>query len=94
MCIRDRDYTGKLEINDGSLYLKGVALRNGTHTLTVRLKDFYGNVTTETRTCLLYTSVPIPDHGVGAEPILVSIMLEYLFLFRRVLDVYKRQAPA
>lgn len=44
------DYTGKLEINDGSLYLKGVALRNGTHTLTVQLKDFYGNVTTETRT--------------------------------------------
>ena len=44
------DYTGNLEINDGSLYLKGVALRNGTHTLTIRLKDFYGNVTTETRT--------------------------------------------
>lgn len=44
------DYTGKLEINDGSLYLTGVALRNGTHTLTIRLKDFYGNVTTETRT--------------------------------------------
>ena len=44
------DYTGKLEINDGSLYLKGVALRNGTHTLTIRLKDFYGNVTTKTRT--------------------------------------------
>ena len=44
------DYTGELEINDGSLYLKGVALRNGTHTLTIRLKDFYGNVTTETRT--------------------------------------------
>lgn len=44
------DYTDKLEVNDGSLYLKGVALRNGTHTLTVRLKDFYGNVTTETRT--------------------------------------------
>ena len=44
------DYTGKLEINDGSLYLKGMALRNGTHTLTIRLKDFYGNVTTETRT--------------------------------------------
>ena len=44
------DYTGELEINDGSLYLKGVNLRNGTHTLTVRLKDFYGNVTTETRT--------------------------------------------
>lgn len=43
------DYTGKLEINDGSLYLKGMALRNGTHTLTIRLKDFYGNVTTETR---------------------------------------------
>lgn len=53
-CIRvlldGTDYTGKLEINDGSLYLKGVALRNGTHTLTVQLKDFYGNVTTETRT--------------------------------------------
>lgn len=44
------DYTSKLEINDGSLYLKGVNLRNGTHTLTIRLKDFYGNVTTETRT--------------------------------------------
>lgn len=44
------DYTGNLEINDGSLYLTGVALRNGTHTLTIRLKDFYGNVTTETRT--------------------------------------------
>lgn len=43
------DYTGELEINDGSLYLKGMALRNGTHTLTIRLKDFYGNVTTETR---------------------------------------------
>lgn len=38
-----------VEINDGSLYLKGVALRNGTHTLTIRLKDFYGNVTTENR---------------------------------------------
>ena len=44
------DYTGELEVNDGSLYLKGVNLRNGTHTLTIRLKDFYGNVTTETRT--------------------------------------------
>ena len=44
------DYTDGLEINDGSLYLKGVSLRNGTHTLTIRLKDFYGNVTTETRT--------------------------------------------
>ena len=44
------DYTNdtdKVEINDGSLYLKGVELRNGTHTLTIRLKDFYGNVTTE-----------------------------------------------
>lgn len=38
-----------VEINDGSLYLKGMALRNGTHTLTIRLKDFYGNVTTESR---------------------------------------------
>ena len=44
------DYTGNLQINDGSLYLVGVNLRNGTHTLTIRLKDFYGNVTTETRT--------------------------------------------
>lgn len=44
------DHTSKVEINDGSLYLKGMALRNGTHTLTIRLKDFYGNVTTETRT--------------------------------------------
>ena len=39
--------TAKVEINDGSLYLKGVELRNGTHTLTIQLKDFYGNVTTE-----------------------------------------------
>lgn len=44
------DYTDQLEINEGSLYLKGVELRNGTHTLTIRLKDFYGNVTEETRT--------------------------------------------
>ena len=44
------DYTNQLEINEGSLYLKGVELRNGTHTLTIRLKDFYGNVTEETRT--------------------------------------------
>lgn len=44
------DYTNQLEINEGSLYLKGVDLRNGTHTLTIRLKDFYGNVTEETRT--------------------------------------------
>ena len=44
------DYTSQLEINEGSLYLKGVELRNGTHTLTIRLKDFYGNVTEETRT--------------------------------------------
>ena len=43
------DYTNQLEINEGSLYLKGVELRNGTHTLTIRLKDFYGNVTEETR---------------------------------------------
>lgn len=44
------DYTDQLEINKGSLYLKGVNLRNGSHTLSIRLKDFYGNVTTETRT--------------------------------------------
>ena len=44
------DYTEQLEINEGSLYLKGMDLRNGTHTLTIRLKDFYGNVTEETRT--------------------------------------------
>lgn len=47
------DYTGdtqKVEIHDGVLYLKGISLRNGIHTLTIRLKDFYGNVTTETRT--------------------------------------------
>ena len=43
------DHTSEVEINDGSLYLKGMALRNGTHTLTIRLKDFYGNVTTESR---------------------------------------------
>ena len=42
--------TEKLEINEGILYLKGMNLRNGTHTLTIRLKDFYGNVTTESRT--------------------------------------------
>lgn len=40
----------KLEITEGILYLKGMNLRNGTHTLTIRLKDFYGNVTTESRT--------------------------------------------
>lgn len=45
-----RDYTEQLEINEGSLYLKGVNLRNGSHTLSIRLKDFYGNVTEETRT--------------------------------------------
>lgn len=45
-----KDYTDQLEINEGSLYLKGVNLRNGSHTLSIRLKDFYGNVTTETRT--------------------------------------------
>lgn len=44
------DDTDKVEINDGTLYLKNISLRNGTHTLTIRLKDFYGNVTTETRT--------------------------------------------
>lgn len=44
------DYTDQLEINEGSLYLKGVNLRNGSHTLSIRLKDFYGNVTEETRT--------------------------------------------
>lgn len=46
------DYTNdtqKVEIHNGVLYLKGMNLRNGTHTLTIRLKDFYGNVTTETR---------------------------------------------
>ena len=50
------DYTGdtqKVEIHDGVLYLKGISLRNGIHTLTIRLKDFYGNVTTETRTFLV-----------------------------------------
>lgn len=44
------DYTEQLEINEGSLYLKGVNLRNGSHTLSIRLKDFYGNVIEETRT--------------------------------------------
>lgn len=44
------DYTKQLEINEGSLYLKGVNLRNGSHTLSIRLKDFYGNVTEEMRT--------------------------------------------
>ena len=47
------DYTAnaeRVEISNGVLYLKGMDLRNGTHTLTIRLKDFYGNVTTEKRT--------------------------------------------
>ncbi len=47
------DYTAdaeRVEISNGVLYLKGMDLRNGPHTLTIRLKDFYGNVTTEKRT--------------------------------------------
>ena len=55
------DYTNtdKVEINNanGSLYLTGMNLRNGTHTITVRLKDFYGNVTTESRSFLVEDAV-------------------------------------
>ncbi len=56
-----------VEINDGSLYLKGMALRNGTHTLTIRLKDFYGNVTTENRTFRVEDPVGI-EAGIAVLP--------------------------
>ena len=51
------DRTEAVEINEGSLYLMGMNLRNGTHTLTIRLKDFYGNVTTESRTFVVEDEV-------------------------------------
>ena len=51
------DHTEAVEINEGSLYLMGMNLRNGTHTLTIRLKDFYGNVTTESRTFVVEDEV-------------------------------------
>lgn len=56
-----------VEINDGSLYLKGMALRNGTHTLTIRLKDFYGNVTTENRVFRVEDPVGI-EAGIAVLP--------------------------
>ena len=61
------DHTSEVEINDGSLYLKGMALRNGTHTLTIRLKDFYGNVTTENRVFRVEDPVGI-EAGIAVLP--------------------------
>ena len=74
------DYTGKLEINDGSLYLKGVNLRNGTHTLTIRLKDFYGNVTTETRAFRVENTEGVRSAvDIVPQPELPEIGKEYVF---------------
>ena len=50
------DYTAtqvEFSANGGLLYLKGMNLRNGTHTLTIRLKDKYGNTTTDRRSFLV-----------------------------------------
>lgn len=51
------DYTATKQVefsaNGGLLYLKGMNLRNGTHTLTIRLKDKYGNTTTDRRSFLV-----------------------------------------
>lgn len=40
--------TANAEINTGSLYLRNLNLRNGEHSLTVYLKDLYGNETNTT----------------------------------------------
>ena len=40
--------TANAEINTGSLYLRNLNLRNGEHSLTVYLKDLYGNETSTT----------------------------------------------
>ena len=62
------DHTSEVEINNGSLYLTGMNLRNGTHTITVRLKDFYGNVTTESRSFLVEDTVSGIEAGIAVLP--------------------------
>lgn len=62
------DHTSEVEINNGSLYLTGMNLRNGTHTITVRLKDFYGNVTTESRSFLVEDTVSGTEAGIAVLP--------------------------
>ena len=37
--------------------------------------------------------VPVPDEGVGAEPIAVPLVFQDLFLFRRVLEILERDGP-
>ena len=37
--------------------------------------------------------VPVPDEGVGAEPIAVALVFQDLFLFRRVLEILEGDGP-
>lgn len=51
--VDETDYTDQLDIEGTTMYLTGLELRNGTHTLTVYLKDFYGNETQRDYTFVL-----------------------------------------
>ncbi len=44
------DYTGQVQFFPSSLTLAGLTLLNGNHTISVTMKDYYGNQTTLTRT--------------------------------------------
>ena len=47
------DYTGQAEFFQSSLTLAGISLTNGTHTIKVTMKDYYGNQSTLSRTFIV-----------------------------------------
>lgn len=73
--VDGRDYTQNADISSKSLTLSGLTLKNGSHTVVVSMKDYYGNQSTLTRNFNINDDAGedaaltvVPD--VDAEPVL------------------------
>lgn len=66
IAVDGKDYTSKATIETGHLLLPGLNLNNGTHNVTITVKDLYGNVTKETR------SIEIKDNEGGEAEVSVE----------------------
>lgn len=58
--VDGKDYTDQVQLFESSLTLAGLTLLNGTHTIAVTMKDYYGNQSTLSRTFTV-------DDAVGKE---------------------------
>ena len=65
--VDGRDYTQKSTINAGNLITPSLTLTNGSHTIKVSVKDFYGNLTEVVRSFTVNDAVGT-DAVVGVAP--------------------------